>query len=109
MRHLVCELTVLQERQKLRVQVENRGILVAIADGVPHAIADKCPHHGSPLSGGRYEGGVIRCKEHGLEVDVRTGAVANPAKADFLRIDPLDREVRTFPVVVVDGKVYVEI
>ncbi|MFA5007047.1 MAG: Rieske 2Fe-2S domain-containing protein [Candidatus Izemoplasmatales bacterium] len=109
MRYQVCSWNALLERKKVRFQAGTRFVLVAVADGRPCAIADKCPHMGFPLSGGRYEDGVIRCKEHGLEIDVRTGLVANGVKADFLKLGPLDRSVRTYPAVVEDGNVFIEV
>jgi len=109
MKYYACEWTLLLERQKLRIQAGNRAVLVAIADGRTYAIADKCPHLGFPLSGGKLDSGVIRCKEHGLEVDVRTGCVVDSPKVAFLKIAPDDRTVRTFATVVENGKVFVEI
>ncbi|MDP3130774.1 MAG: Rieske 2Fe-2S domain-containing protein [Bacillota bacterium] len=109
MRYLVCSMNVLLERQKIKYQAGTRAILVAVADGKPFAIADKCPHMGFPLSGGKYESGVIRCKEHGLEVDVRTGSVVDSPKVAFLKIAPTDRIVRSYPAVVENGNVYIEV
>jgi nitrite reductase/ring-hydroxylating ferredoxin subunit len=109
MKYLVCDWVSLVERRKIRFQAGNRTLLVAAVGDRPYAIADKCPHLGYPLSSGGFEAGIVRCKEHGLEIDVRTGEVANPVKADFLRIGPLDRSVRTFAATVVDGRVYVEV
>ena len=109
MRYLVCSMNALMERQKLKFQVGHRSVLVALAEGKPVAIADKCPHMGFPLSGGKYEAGVIRCKEHGLEVDIRTGAVVDSPKVAFLKIAPTDMSVRSYPAYVENGNVYIEV
>jgi len=109
MRYLVCSLSSLLERQKMKFQAGPRAVLVALADGKPYAIADKCPHMGFPLSGGKYEAGVIRCKEHGLEVDVRTGSVVDSPKVAFLKIAPTDMSVRTYLAYVENGNVYIEV
>jgi len=109
MKYQVCSWDALLEKKKLRFQAGSRFVLVAVADGRPCAIADKCPHMGFPLSGGRFEDGRIRCKEHGLEIDVRTGAVVDAAKADFLKLGPLDRSVRTYPAAVENGFVTIEV
>jgi nitrite reductase (NADH) small subunit len=37
------------------------------------AVADRCPHMGAAMSGGRIKAGVIRCHMHGWEFDVGTG------------------------------------
>ncbi|MCK7492356.1 MAG: Rieske 2Fe-2S domain-containing protein [Comamonadaceae bacterium] len=93
----------------MKFQAGPRAVLVALADGKPYAIADKCPHMGFPLSGGKYEAGVIRCKEHGLEVDVKTGIVVDSPKVAFLKIAPTDRSVRSYPAFVEDGNVFIEV
>jgi len=109
MRYLVCSMNALMERQKLKFQAGQRSVLVALAEGKPFAIADKCPHMGFPLSGGKYEAGIIRCKEHGLEVDVRTGSVVDSPKVAFLKIAPTDMSVRAYPAYVENGNVYIEV
>ena len=99
----------LLEKKKARVQIGNRAILVCIADGLPYAIADKCPHQGYPLSSGKYDNGIIQCKEHGLAINVRTGQVVDSPKVAFLKIAAQDRSVRSFPVKTEDGKVYIDL
>ncbi|GEL23146.1 (2Fe-2S)-binding protein [Pseudonocardia sulfidoxydans NBRC 16205] len=101
------------------VEVDGRSIGVFnLGDGFS-AIANVCVHQGGPVCWGRVEprvhaevmpGGEVReslspapdtiaCPWHGWEYDVRTGTcLANPRKA-----------LRTFPVVVRDGDVYLEI
>lgn len=37
------------------------------------AVADRCPHMGAAMSGGRITKGIIRCHMHGWEFDVTTG------------------------------------
>ena len=52
--------------------------LFLVADGV-RAFQDFCPHAGAPLSGGRIDGGTVRCPWHGWAFDLDTGAhLANP-------------------------------
>ncbi len=99
---------VLLARKQMSVKIGNRSILLAVVDGTAFAIADKCPHRGFPLSGGKIENGVIRCKEHGLEIDLRTGLVRNEAKAAFLQLSEEERSVRTYPVKIEDDKVMLD-
>ncbi|MFH0993743.1 MAG: Rieske 2Fe-2S domain-containing protein [bacterium] len=109
MYQFVCKWPVLVARKKLSIPIGNRLILVAEVNGVAYAIADKCPHRGFMLSGGKLENGVIRCKEHGLEIDLATGLVRDEVKAAFLRLREEERSVRTYPVKVEGDSVYVDV
>ncbi|MDZ4196384.1 MAG: Rieske 2Fe-2S domain-containing protein [Candidatus Izemoplasmatales bacterium] len=109
MKQYVSEWSTLQARTKMRVMVGNKAIMVAAIDGLPYAIIDKCPHQSYPLSTGRMNHGVIECKEHGLEIHVKTGEVVDVDKADYLKLSEYDRSVRTFEAVMEDGKVYIEL
>lgn len=94
--------------------VGSHGIGVVCHDGDLYAVANVCPHALAPLCrgslGGTWlpsdkgsweyglEGLVLRCPRHGWEYDVRTGRSINDADR---------RRVKTYPVDVVDGDVYV--
>lgn len=107
MKKYVTELTTLEERKKIRVQLDHRFALVAIFEHQPYAILDKCPHMGAMLSTGKYENGVIVCKDHALSVSVVDGLVTDHVKADFLKMESYARDVRTFRCEVENGKVYI--
>ena len=63
-------------------------------------LEDRCPHRGAPLSQGVvYDVCKVACADHGWTIDLRSGAVEAPERG----------EVRTFPVRVVDGEVFVSI
>jgi len=102
------EWNTLIEKKKAKVQIGNKSILVAAIDNFVYAIQDKCPHLGFPLSLGKFENGIIQCKEHALEIDVRNGQVLDTPKADFLKLSDLDRHVRTFPTKIENGKVFID-
>jgi 3-phenylpropionate/trans-cinnamate dioxygenase ferredoxin subunit len=104
----VMEWSALEAKKKIRFQAGNRTIMLASVDGLPYAIADKCPHMGFPISNGKFENGIIQCKEHGLEIDVKTGQVLDTPKATFLKIASIDRTLRTYPTKVENGKVYID-
>lgn len=81
-----------------RVVVDGLEILLCNVGGRIYAIEDMCTHEGTPLDGGQLEDVRITCPLHGAVFDVTTGAVlALPA------IVPL----RTFPVEIENGEVYV--
>jgi len=64
------------------------------------AVADVCTHDRGPLGEGRLRGTVIECPRHGARFDVRDGAVLAP---------PAVRPLPTYPVLVRDGVVDVEV
>ena len=90
-------------------------VLVRRADGSFRALRDRCSHQGGALSGGRLEAMVVgdrlgeyrfserrmvlRCPLHQFEFDVDTGR--SPA-------DPERYRVRSYPVTVENGRVFIE-
>ncbi len=75
-------------------------ILVFNIDGEFYAIADECTHEELPLDRGNVYGCEIDCPYHHARFDLRTGeALTMPA------VVPL----KTYPVTVDDGDIYVEI
>jgi 3-phenylpropionate/trans-cinnamate dioxygenase ferredoxin subunit len=76
-----------------------RPIAVFNADGEFYAIDDTCTHQDASLADGWLEGCFIECPLHAAMFDLRTGMpTCLPAK----------EPVRTYPVVVEDGIVYVQ-
>jgi nitrite reductase/ring-hydroxylating ferredoxin subunit len=109
MEHYVTELHTLKEAGRMVVDVQYRTILLVYSEEGIHAIQDKCPHQGVPLSTGTVDGDTIKCKDHGLKIHLATGAVASERQADFLRLDRHSRSVPTYAVVVRDDKVYIDL
>ena len=71
-------------------------------DGEYYAIEDRCSHDDGPLAEGEFdpEEAVVICPRHGSKFDIRTGRpLSLPAYV------PVD----TFPVVVEDGWVKVDV
>jgi 3-phenylpropionate/trans-cinnamate dioxygenase ferredoxin subunit len=69
------------------------------ADGELFAIDDTCTHQDASLSEGWLEDCMIECPLHAACFDLRTGKPTGP---------PAKRPVRTYPVLVQDGFVYVD-
>ena len=71
-------------------------------DGEYYAIEDRCSHDDGPLAEGDFdpEDAVVVCPRHGSRFDIRTG---RPLSL------PAYEPVETFPVVVEDGWVKVDI
>lgn len=94
------------------VQVGRVVIAVFNVDGEFFALYGRCPHQSAPLSRGRlqgtvicnadtcwetewaYEGEVLVCPGHGMEYHVKSGKAFG-----------YDLKLRTYPIVVEDGKV----
>jgi len=43
--------------------------------GEVYALDDSCPHQGSSLGAGKFDGAVVTCRAHGMRFDVRTGCM----------------------------------
>jgi nitrite reductase (NADH) small subunit len=59
------------------------------------AIDNDCPHQGGPLSDGILADACVTCPLHGRRIDLRTGIVKDH-----------DESVRTYPLEVRDGTVW---
>jgi 3-phenylpropionate/trans-cinnamate dioxygenase ferredoxin subunit len=75
-------------------------IAVFNADGEFFAVEDRCTHQHAYLSDGFVEGCLVECPLHASCFDLRTGKPSGP---------PATEAVRTYPVEVRDGDVYVEL
>jgi nitrite reductase/ring-hydroxylating ferredoxin subunit len=110
----VCRSDELSPGQMRSFVVAGRRVLVLRQpDGQLSAMADRCPHRGAPLSGGRLqraviadgpgdhrlgEGNVVMCPWHHYRYDANTGVCD---------LDPRDR-VLMYSVTEVDGVVSIE-
>ena len=74
-------------------------VAVFNADGDLYAVDDTCTHQDASLSQGWLEGCLVECPLHAASFDLRTGKPTGP---------PAKRPVRTYPVVVDDGVVFVD-
>ncbi len=82
--------------------VSTGGVRIALCnvDGEFFAIEDVCTHDDGPLGEGKLQECRIECPRHGAQFDVKTGkAVRMPAIAP----------VKTFPVTVKDGEIFIEV
>src|SRR4051794_1081950 len=72
-------------------------------NGVPIAMADRCPHRFVPLHLGQRHGDVIQCAYHGLRFDSTGACVLNPC-GDVI---PKAARVKTYPIVEKDKLLFV--
>jgi 3-phenylpropionate/trans-cinnamate dioxygenase ferredoxin component len=98
----VCPVDELPPGSVKIVRAGSLALGVYNLDGEFYAIEDRCSHDDGPLAEGDFdaEDAVVVCPRHGSRFDIRTGRpLTLPA------FEPVD----TFPVVVADGWVKVEV
>ena len=114
-RHVVATVDEIPPGGRKIVKVERREVGLFNLDGAYYALKNVCPHQGARVCLGKvsgttlpsnvYEfqyglqGRILRCPWHGWEYDLTTGRSV---------FDP-EVKVVTYPVVIEDGKVLVEI
>jgi 3-phenylpropionate/trans-cinnamate dioxygenase ferredoxin component len=82
------------------VHVDGTSIMLANVDGDLYALEDQCSHEALPLSDGELDGQDVVCMYHGARFDACSGR--NKAL-------PAVRPVKSFPVEVRDGDIYVDL
>ena len=82
------------------VTADGSEIVLANFEGTIYAIVDECSHEEFPLSDGELEGDEILCIYHGARFDCKIGK--------NLCI-PATRPVKSFPVEVRAGQIYVDV
>ncbi len=94
----VCDDAEMKSARRF-VYAERAYALFRLPDGV-YALDDVCSHEYSRLSEGEVWRGQVMCPKHGSRFDIKTGKVEGL---------PATRPVRTYPVKIEGGAVYVEI
>ena len=88
----------LRERGCLVTTGGGHTIAVFFHDEKVYAVDNRCPHMGFPLDRGSVKDGILTCHWHHARFDLSSGGTFNPFADD----------VRSFPVTVVDGEVWVD-
>ena len=83
-------------------RIEAAGLTLAVfnLDGEFCVTDDHCTHGPGSLSEGFIDGDLVECNFHQGVFNIRTGEVVQP---------PCMVPVKTYPVVVLDGRVFVEV
>ena len=84
----------------LKVEIEDLAFAVFNVDGEFFVTDDHCTHGPGSLSEGYIEGEVVECNFHNGQFNIRTGEVVSP---------PCMVPIKTYPTLVVDGKVMIEV
>ncbi len=90
-------ITALAEGALARVVVRKKPLAFVRMNGALHAMDDRCPHQGQPLSGGWVDDGHVVCPFHRMHFDPATGRCRHG----------LTSNVRTYPVEEEEGTVRV--
>jgi nitrite reductase/ring-hydroxylating ferredoxin subunit len=98
--HTVAQSNELDPDFPLSVEVGEHKIGVYQLDDTVHALEDVCPHAYALLSSGFCEEGKIECPLHAAQFDIATGKCLTEIGK---------RDLKVFPVRVVDGAVQVSV
>jgi nitrite reductase/ring-hydroxylating ferredoxin subunit len=84
------------------LRVETAGLVLAVFNvgGEFYVTDDNCTHGPGSLSEGYIEDDVVECNFHNGQFNIRTGEVVSP---------PCMVPIKTYPAMVVDGKVTIEV
>jgi 3-phenylpropionate/trans-cinnamate dioxygenase ferredoxin subunit len=85
----VAHISELPEGGQLRVELEDKEILLCHHDGEIYALDYYCSHDRLSLEGGTFEGDTIVCPYHGAEFCLKNGEV---------RAGPAWEAIDTYPV-----------
>ena len=80
------------------ISAGGRSIVLVVADGRVHALDNRCPHMGFPLSRGTVRDGILTCHWHHARFALAGGST----------FDPFADDVDSFAVEVRDGEVWLD-
>jgi nitrite reductase/ring-hydroxylating ferredoxin subunit len=95
----VCEAAAVVPGEGLRIEIGDEPIALWNVEGSYYATQDSCTHEETSLSEGDLWGDVVECPLHGAQFDVTNGEVLSL---------PAVLPLKTYPVKVEDGKLYIE-
>lgn len=87
------------EEGKATARLAGWHVLVVRSDDGFHAVNDRCTHQAALISTGRIRRGAVMCPLHGARFEVASGRC----------IGGTYRDLRTFPVRVIDGIIEVAV
>jgi nitrite reductase/ring-hydroxylating ferredoxin subunit len=93
----VGTLEELKQKGYLSVTAQGYDIVVFYHEGEVHALDNRCPHMGFPLSRGGIKDGILTCDWHHARFDIKTGGC----------FDLWADDVPVFAVNVIDGAIFI--
>jgi 3-phenylpropionate/trans-cinnamate dioxygenase ferredoxin component len=95
----LCPVSEVADGTAVRIELSEVDVAVVRVGDEVFALEDVCSHAEFPLTDGDVDGTTIECALHGSRFDLRSGKPLGP---------PATQPVRTYPVSVVDGDVYID-
>ena len=80
------------------VPAGDRSVAVFYSDGEIHAVDNRCPHMGFPLSRGTVRDGILTCHWHHAKFDLAGGCT----------FDPFADDVTSFNAGIEDGRIWLD-
>ena len=96
----LCGADEVAEGAALKVETHGLALAVFNVDGAYYVMDDACTHGPGSLSEGYIEDDVVECNFHNGQFNIRTGEVVAP---------PCMVPIKTYPAIVEDGKVFIEV
>lgn len=95
----VAALAELQEKGQLLVRLNQQTIALFYSHDRVYAIDNRCPHMGFPLHGSVCKDGIVTCPWHYARFDLASGGT----------FDSWADDVRSFPLQVTDGEIWIDL
>jgi nitrite reductase/ring-hydroxylating ferredoxin subunit len=95
----LCSTSDVTPGNALRVEAGHLTLAVFNVEGEFFVTDDACTHGPGSLSEGYIDGDVVECNFHNGQFNIKTGEVVSP---------PCMIPVKTYPVVVDDGRVMID-
>src|SRR5690349_13677177 len=81
-----------------QIMLAGEPVVIANVGGSFYAFGGSCTHDQGPLADGDLDGPIVTCPWHFSQFDVRSGEVVEP---------PAEEPVRSYPVQVEGGAIYI--
>ncbi|MFB2920239.1 MULTISPECIES: Rieske (2Fe-2S) protein [Aerosakkonema] len=94
-----ASLAELQEKGQLLIRLNQQTIALFYSHDRVYAIDNRCPHMGFPLHGSVCKDGIVTCPWHYARFDLASGGT----------FDSWADDVRSFPVQVQDGEIWIDL
>jgi 3-phenylpropionate/trans-cinnamate dioxygenase ferredoxin component len=105
----------LDERQVTVIETPHGTLAVGLSGGEPFAVSNRCRHLFASLGEGHVaEDGCLQCPRHAARYDIRSGAMTRGPQGAFKALAGIvkgttgARALKTFPVVLRDGAIWLE-
>jgi nitrite reductase/ring-hydroxylating ferredoxin subunit len=96
----LCSTDAVAPGTALKVEIDDLALAVFNVGGQFYVTDDLCTHGPGSLSEGYIEDDVVECNFHNGQFNIRTGEVVSP---------PCMVPIKTYPTMVVAGKVTIEV